>query len=228
MTTRSRTEWSSSPRFGWVEVTGAIVTYVVLLVVISAVILRTPDDYAALRGIFSMASNGIAGIAAVLVACLLRIRDMRAFGFRVTSCRWLLIGAALGVLAYVLSHVVEGIYFHFVTEPNTQGDFQAAATGGLWSFGILLFTGALLTPLGEEAVFRGVIGNVLNRYGPWAGVVGSAAIFAAAHGPSVIFLDAFLVGILTGILLRKTGSVWPGLATHVIYNGLWLTTYALA
>ncbi len=84
----------------------------------------------------------------------------------------------------------------------------------------------ILTPLGEEFVFRGVIANTLNRYGAWAGVVGSAAVFGIVHGFNVILFDAFMVGILTGILFLKTNSIWPGVVVHIMYNALNLLYYS--
>jgi hypothetical protein len=211
---------------GWPEVAVALVTYLILIAAIGLWMVQTPDEQAALRGIIGMAANGAAGAIALLAAFALRIRDFQAFGFRAAERKWLLAGAALGVFAFGLSFMIEGIYFLFITEKNTQADFQAAASGGALSLLALLITGAFFTPFGEEVVFRGVIANALNRYGMWAGVVGSAAIFAVIHGPSVILLDAFMVGILTGILFRKTGSLWPSLVIHIVYNGLHLLHYS--
>lgn len=211
---------------GWPEVAAGLITYLACLVLIALWLVQIPDQQAALRGIVGMGANGVAGIAGLLAAFSLRIRDLRAFGFNSTERTWLLAGAALGVGAFVLSFAIEAIYFHFITEPNTQADFQAAAKGGLLSLFALLITGALLTPLGEEVVFRGVVANALNKYGFWAGVVGSAAIFAVVHGPSVILLLAFMVGILAGILFRRTASLWPGVVLHVVYNALHLLYYS--
>jgi len=212
---------------GWPEIAVALITYLILIAALGLWMVQTSDEQAGLRGIIGMAANGVAGAIALLAAFALRIRDFRAFGFRATELKWLLAGAALGVFAFGLSFIIEGIYFLFITEVNTQADFQAAAHGGALSLLALLITGALFTPFGEEVVFRGVIANALNRYGMWAGVVGSAAIFAVVHGPSVILLDAFMAGILTGILFRKTGSLWPSLAVHVVYNGLHLLYYSM-
>lgn len=213
-------------RPGWPEIAIALFVYLALVAVLGVWLVRTPDEQAALRGIVGMAANGVIGITALLAAFSLRIRNFAAFGFRGVAWNWLFAAAVLGVLAYGLSFVVEAIYFHFVTEANTQADFQAAASSGPLSLAIILFAGALLTPFGEEVVFRGVVANALNRYGAWAGIAGSAAIFAAAHGPSVIFFDAFMVGVLTGILFWKTGSLWPSLMIHVVYNGLHLFDYS--
>ena len=213
---------------GWPEVAVALTVYIALIVALGVFwLLRIPDQQSALRGIVGMAMNGVVGTVALLAAFTIRIRDFGAFGFRNVAMRWLLAGFVLGAVAFVLSLGIERVYFSFITEPNNQADFQAAATAGLFSLLILIFSGAILTPFGEEAVFRGVIANALNRYGAWAGVAASAFIFAAAHGPSVIFVNALMVGVLTGALFRRTNSVWPGFVTHVVYNGVWLIVYSL-
>ncbi len=211
---------------GWPEIAAGLITYLIGLLLIGLWLLQIPDEEAAFRGIVGMAANGVAGSIAFMAAFSLRIRHFRAFGFRPVGRKWLYISAGLGVFAFALSFLIEGVYFHFITEPNTQGDFQAAAKDGALSLFILLVTGALFTPFGEEVVFRGVIANALNRYGVWAGVVLSAAIFAVVHGPSVIMALAFMVGIMAGILFRKTGSLWPCLVLHIVYNGLHLLYYA--
>lgn len=214
-------------RPGWLEVAVGLAVYLALIVVIGVSMLQMPDEQAAIRGIFGMAANGVAGGLALLAAWIVRIRNFRAFGFCAVEQKWLAAGIGLGLLAFGLSFAIEGIYFMFVTEPNTQADFQAAATAGPVSLIVLVVTGALFTPFGEEVLFRGVIANALNRYGSWAGIVGSAAIFGVVHGPSVILLDAFMVGVLTGYLFRKTNSLWPAIVVHVIYNGAHLLHYAM-
>ncbi|WP_259671177.1 CPBP family intramembrane glutamic endopeptidase [Rhizobium sp. NZLR1b] len=79
--------------------------------------------------------------------------------------------------------------------------------------------GAIFTPFGEEVLFRGVVANGLNRYGPFAGVVLSSIIFGLAHGLSVILPIAIMVGVLSASLFRATGSVWPSVVLHCVYNG---------
>lgn len=94
-----------------------------------------------------------------------------------------------------LIFTIEAVYFRFITEVNTQESFQEAAKGGLGSILLLLFTSAVLGPIGEELVFRGVVQSALEKYGSLAALVGSSLIFAAVHGPSVIFVDAFVMGL---------------------------------
>lgn len=220
------TDRSAESQIGWRETVAGLGTYFVLVVLIGVYLLHVPDEHAAWRGVFGMAANGIAGSIGLMVAFILRIRDFRAFGFRATESRWLFAGMALGVAAFGASFIIEAIYFSFINEPNTQADFQAAAKAGPFWLTALFMTGALLTPFGEECVFRGIVASAWNRYGPWASIVGSAVIFAVAHGPSVILLDAFMVGILTGVVFSKAKSIWPAFVLHAAYNGLHLVNYA--
>nr|WP_082372913.1 CPBP family intramembrane glutamic endopeptidase [Nocardia sp. NRRL S-836] len=78
----------------------------------------------------------------------------------------------------------------------------------------------MLTPLGEEALFRGVFANFLLRWGSWVGVPVSAAIFAVAHGINDVMPIAFVVGLGNGLLLRFSGSLWPAVIVHVVHNSL--------
>lgn len=178
---------SSLVRPGWPEIAIGLVTYLVLILAIGLSMMAFPEDQTALRGIFGMAANGVAGCVALWAANVRRIRNWRVFGFRTCTWKWLLAGVALGVVAFGLSFLIEGFYYHFITEENTQADFQAAAKDSVFSLAALLVSGALFTPFGEEVLFRGVIANAFNRYRAWVAVVASALIFAAVHGPSVIF-----------------------------------------
>lgn len=223
----SATEFTKrQARPGWPELAIALVIYAVGVSMLGLWMLGIPDQQVIMRINVGGIANGAIGLVALLAAYGLRVRDWRAFGFRPTTAKWLWISAGLGLLAFGLIFVVEAVYFHFITEPNTQGDFEAAAKGGLISMLTLLFTSAVLGPIGEELVFRGVVASALDRYGAWIAVVGSAALFAIIHGPSVILVDAFVVGLMLGVVFRQSGSIWPAIVLHIVYNGLNLIYYS--
>lgn len=133
-----------------------------------------PDSHASLRGSVGSAGNGAAGVLALLAAVRLRNMNINAFGFRAVGLPWINAGILLGFVAVGLSMGIEHIYFSYVQEADTQADFKAAATSSLFSLMMLCLTGAILTPFGEEVLFRGVVATALNRYGPSAGIIGSA------------------------------------------------------
>lgn len=169
---------------GWSEIFTAVLVYVVGVSILGYWMLQLPDDQAVFRINVAGCANGAIGLIALLTAFSLRVRNWSAFGFRSTTETWLIVSIMLGILAFGLIFVVEAIYFSFITEPNTQVDFEAAAQGGILSMLLLLFTSAVLGPIGEELVFRSVVASGLERYGAWVSVVGSAAIFGVIHGPS--------------------------------------------
>lgn len=211
---------------GWPEIAIAVGVYVLGIGVLGYWLLQQPDDQAIFRINIASAVNFSLGFAGLLGAYLYRVRNWRTLGFRPTTLKWIAISIALGVIGFGLIFIVEAIYFHFITEVNTQADFQAAAKGGLAAMLLLLFTGAVLGPIGEELVFRGVVQSALEKYGSWVALVGSSLMFAAIHGPSVIFVDALVMGLFFGTVFRLSGSIWPAITLHMIYNGLNLIYYS--
>ncbi|TSB22233.1 CPBP family intramembrane glutamic endopeptidase [Streptomyces benahoarensis] len=216
-------------RPGWPEIAVAAVAYVVLVVAGIALIVSIPDEHAVARGIVSYVVSALAGLGAFGMAFVVRLRDPGAFGLRRVSGKWLLVGAGLGLGAFVLNIAVSAVYARLSGDTgNPQGDYRAAAGGGAFAFVLTLLCGAVATPLGEELAFRGVLAGALGRYGSWASVLGSSAVFALAHGLNVILPIAFVVGTASSLLLRKTGSVWPGVCVHAANNGLSVILPALA
>lgn len=119
---------------------------------------------------------------------------------------------------YGVSLVIQDAYAGFPGRAGAdrQAMLHAAMGGGALPFTVAFLGGAILTPVGEEFLFRGVVANALNRYGAWAGVGLSALIFGIVHGLGVILPLAIMVGLL----FRMTGSVWPGAVLHAVYDGL--------
>lgn len=104
---------------------------------------------------------------------------------------------------------------------NIQTSYQAAAQGGTVFLVLSLVAGSLITPLGEEFFFRGVVANtLLSRFTPWLAIPASAAIFALAHGINPVLPVAFVVGVLATLLFHWSGSVWPGVILHGVNNAL--------
>jgi uncharacterized protein len=170
-------------------------------------------------GLVFTALSGVAGIAGFAAAVLLRIRSLSAFGIRPVSWRWLLIGVGAGLVAFVLKSLAILGWIQITGDSaNIQAVYGKGGSGGLLSLILATVFLGLITPLGEELLFRGVITNSLLRHGPFIGVVGSASIFAIAHGINTVFPAALVVGLITAEVFRRSGSVWPAVIVHVIVN----------
>lgn len=80
----------------------------------------------------------------------------------------------------------------------------------------------VLAPIFEEIIFRGIVYSTLRvKFGFPVSMIGSASIFALAHGYGpVAFLSVLWSGMLWAWLYERTGSIIPGICVHAVNNGL--------
>jgi membrane protease YdiL (CAAX protease family) len=171
------------------------------------------------RGIILTSLSGIGGMTGFAGAYLLRIRSWSAFGVGGTSGRWIRRAVILGIFAFLAKGTAIVAYVHFTGDEGTIQDVYAAgATGGIWTIIATTFFLSVVTPLGEEFLFRGVVTTALLRYGAFCGVVGGALVFAIFHGLNMIFPAALVTGLIAGEVFRRSGSIWPAVIVHLVVN----------
>lgn len=86
------------------------------------------------------------------------------------------------------------------------------------------FALVVLPPIIEETVFRGFLFPALaTRYGYALGVISSSVLFGFAHLQANISIYTFILGLLLCILYRRLGSIFPGMAVHMMNNYLAFT-----
>ena len=78
---------------------------------------------------------------------------------------------------------------------------------------------AIVPALAEEFLFRGVILNYLRKFGDGFAILASAVLFGVFHGNFVQIPFAFIVGLICGFLVVKTGSMLPAIFLHLLNNG---------
>lgn len=92
--------------------------------------------------------------------------------------------------------------------------------GSLWS---LLLGSALVTPILEEMLHRGVVyGRLCKMTGKWSAILLSALVFAGLHFNLVQFTYAFLLGILFAFFMDQTDCLGGPVLAHV-----WANTIAI-
>jgi len=80
---------------------------------------------------------------------------------------------------------------------------------------IVVFVG----PVIEEMVFRGVLLQALDaRFGMWAAIAVSSALFATYHFNAWLLLPTFVLGASAGWLAATRESLWPAIVLHALYN----------
>ncbi|BDZ48874.1 hypothetical protein GCM10025867_11150 [Frondihabitans sucicola] len=166
----------------------------------------------------------MAGIVAFLAALSLRVRALRPFGVRRTRWRWVFIGIGGGVVVWIVARLlVAGYTVIFGVPENVQATYNTAAQGGVLALILSTLFLGVLTPIGEEVLFRGVLATVLLRWGWVPGVLGSAVVFMFFHGLNgfnIAYLTAIVEGIVAAELYRRSGSIWPGVIVHVTNNAI--------
>lgn len=103
-----------------------------------------------------------------------------------------------------------------------------AAIGARFDFGDIsawssLAVSAILSPVTEEIVFRGLIYGELRRSSERSWLVAaviSSLLFAVVHSPAPMMAVAFAAGIIFAYTVERTGSVAPAVAAHCAFNVL--------
>ena len=85
--------------------------------------------------------------------------------------------------------------------------------------GIGFLVMALLVPVIEEVVNRGVIQSALVHRGRTAAVLISTLVFTLLHSPSG-YAFVFVIGTVLGLQFWNTRTLWASIITHATFNGL--------
>lgn len=91
---------------------------------------------------------------------------------------------------------------------------------------LMAFSTVVVAPILEEVIYRGLLQTaLLSVFGErrrWTVVVIAAACFALIHIGIVAWQTLpglFVLGVVFGYLYERTGSLWPSILTHALFNG---------
>lgn len=78
---------------------------------------------------------------------------------------------------------------------------------------------AILVPIAEELLFRGIVTEEIRQVAPdWLAVLLGGVIFALVHGNLVQILYILPFGLLLGASYIWTNSIWVPVLIHVVFN----------
>jgi membrane protease YdiL (CAAX protease family) len=187
--------------------------------VTTVLLVLTPLIFAAVGGLFVLLPGALAGVR---------------FGDGSRTVGNVLRGVALGAVAWVLAAVVAAalgwVLLQLTGEEPTDSQVVADMASTLPPILAVALIG-LLAPLAEEFFFRWVAVNAWEReHGTRAAVLGSAALFGAAHvlGGSVLALPSiFLLGLILAMAYVTTRSLPLVIGVHATFNCLSLAVLFL-
>lgn len=168
----------SSPagRPGWPEIAVGLGGLTIVGIGGSIAIVNLPIGEAAI-GLILTAMAGIGGLAGFFGAYFLRLRDWSAFGIRRTTMRWMAIAIGAGLVTFVAKSLAILIFINLTgVDTDVQQIYGIGASQSIWALILATLFLSVLTPIGEEFLFRGVITSALMRYGPVLAVLGGAIV----------------------------------------------------
>lgn len=127
------------------------------------------------------------------------------------------IGLTCSFLASVISEIIVQLLKLgniSSTQPKSLSEYENTPIGIL----IFIITTSIFPAIVEEFVFRGVLLGSLKDYGETFAIMVSALTFGLFHGNVEQIIHAFLLGLLLGFVVVKTGSIYISVLIHFANN----------
>lgn len=171
---------------------------------------------------YAVAAGGAIQYAVILIVVLLIARglDLReVFALR----RPRSLPAAAGWIAATLVAVwaVSALLGRVLDAGKEQGlvpDHWEPRHAGAFAANFVVV--ALVAPIVEELTFRGLgFSSIAAMFGPAAAILAIGVAFGVWHGLVIAFPVLAILGAVLAALRHRTGSVFPPMVAHAIFNG---------
>ncbi|MBU3143213.1 CPBP family intramembrane glutamic endopeptidase [Clostridium sp. CF012] len=89
---------------------------------------------------------------------------------------------------------------------------------------VLILTVAVIAPIYEEVIFRGILlKGMASKIDPTLALIVSALFFALVHLNIPQGINAFLLGLIIGAIYLNTGSIYLCIFAHFVNNSVGIT-----
>jgi membrane protease YdiL (CAAX protease family) len=127
--------------------------------------------------------------------------------------RWGLMGAAL----FALAALGGGIALHLLgIDPLAL--IRAPLPSGTGERILFFLVGGAIAPIAEEVLFRGYLYTYCRRWGIFAALILSTAVFVALHLPRGLPLTQIVGGIIFALAYEGSGSLVAAILIHSLGN----------
>ena len=123
-------------------------------------------------------------------------------------------------ICIALTYVSNRIFVYFRQEGSLISSIGFSYDDAYLDNYLYVFMLVVVTPIIEEYAYRGVLLNVLGKYGKVFGLYASAILFALAHLNFSEYIPAFAMGYVLGKTSLRYKSIRPTIIIHILFNSL--------
>jgi len=129
------------------------------------------------------------------------------------------IGLCLGIVVDEMNRLVQMVF------PMQKDIWEALKSLFTWNSGyelsIILIAAVIIGPLAEELLFRGFTQQIFEKKkSVTSGIMTTSLLFALVHFNPWGLIQILVLGVILGFITWKTGTVFPAVILHGVYNGL--------
>jgi len=135
-----------------------------------------------------------------------------------------LAGALLGVGGVGVSLAIGALQRQdWLLGPPPESSATVEILTELFTFSpvVVILCAAVVPALAEELLFRGLVLQAFRGMAKnWGAIAISAIAFGLFHMSAHRIFPQATLGVLLGVMVMRTGSLWPAIVAHMIHNGL--------
>lgn len=136
---------------------------------------------------------------------------------------WVLLGyGAYLALSLVFAIVIKAVWPGFDAMQAQEIGFKGLH--GPVEFAMALLALVVIAPIVEELLFRGFLFGQLRRTTNfWLSTLITSLVFGFVHLQWNVGVDVFALSLVLCFLREKTGTIWVGIALHMVKNSIAFT-----
>lgn len=146
------------------------------------------------------------------------------FKFKKISGKVILLSIVAGLAVYFLNGYLVSLFSYIISIIGYEGipgdNTVNASNYTLFYFMVSVVCSCLLPAVCEETLHRGLLLNVIKRYGVGKAIIITGLLFGLMHLNINQFFFATCIGWILGVLTIVSGSIYPAIIVHFINNFL--------
>lgn len=158
--------------------------------------------------------EAIALLIALVYILIMRINIMKDMPYKLIGIKDILLSVLTGYLLIPMVLFLNNITMLFSNNYLNESSQELIA----YPYLVQVILMAVIPPLVEEFVFRGLFYGTYRKYNVPRAAVMSGLIFGIFHLNINQFAYAFVIGIIFAYMVEATGSVWASVCAHFAVN----------